>query len=1037
MGLVAAVLVLALLPSPAGMTGRQGVGAARAAGVGMSRLQRLPLTVRAAISTALGADRAGSAARATRSGYALAGAGVAAQLGRRGVLLTGPGGSVSLSLTATGRSGAMRAVAPAFPTARANRVTYRHGPVAEWYAAGPFGVEQGFTITRRPTGGAGPLVLTTAVRGSLDVHRSGSGLVFTTRSGAVSLRYGGLAAVDAAGRRLPAALAVHGGRMFIRVLDRHARYPVRIDPLVQQGQKLFGNNVTSPSLQGVSVAVSQNGSTVLVGAPGEGTAGAAWVFTSVGGVWTQQAKLVPNNASASAGFGDSVALSRDGTYALIGAPSDKNGGAQNGTPLPQAGAAWVFVFNGTIWEQGPKLMPNNETINGSAHGSYFGLDVALSGDGGTALIGGWFDNLYAGAAWVFSTSGTQLQKLTAPSDADPDPGFGQAVALSGDGSTAMIEGNNQHAVWAYTRSGSTYGQPSPKLTPSDSNASGGSFGTALALSNDGNTALIGGPGDNQGGGAAWVFTRSGTTWAQQGAKLTPSDEINSPAGGGFGSSVALSTDGNTALIGAPYDFDYEGAAWMFVRSGTSWSQRGPRVAVNTVQGAEVGRGGFGSSVALSGDGIRALIGAPTDDNNYGAVWAFNQVPACSDRAATTPPGGGTVSVTLSCTGPVGQPISYAVATGPAHGGVGSINQTTGAVSYVSQPGFSGTDTFTYIAGDAGGTSQPATVTITVPPTPPTCVATSAISSAGGGAVTVKLSCAVPAGVGLQYGIVSGPAHGTLSALNQAAGSVVYTPSPGFYGRDRFTYEASNSGGASAPATATITVPPGPPVCASIASSTAGEGRAITVQLSCSGPPGVGLSYAIASRPAHGSLGVINKSQHSVRYTPRAGYHGQDHFTYTATDPGGRSRPATATITVPKPGGTLAFALLGWNFNGLSSYSQVTSMTASGLPVGAQIAASCRGHGCHLNMAPVHVTSSTTCPSKQNRCKKKSRPHTHSVDLTARLRGTNFPVGSTLTVTLTKRGFIGKAYIFTMRASRQPAWRATCLAPGSLAPGKGC
>ena len=72
----------------------------------------------------------------------------------------------------------------------------------------------------------------------------------------------------------------------------------------------------------------------------------------------------------------------------------------------------------------------------------------------------------------------------------------------------------------------------------------------MALSSDGNTALIGGPDDNGDVGAAWVFTRSGSTWTQQGSKLTGSGEVGN---GDFGFSVALSADGNTALIGGPDD----------------------------------------------------------------------------------------------------------------------------------------------------------------------------------------------------------------------------------------------------------------------------------------------------------------------------------------------------------------------------------------------------------------------------------------------------------------------------------------------------
>lgn len=1037
MVLVVALATLALYPSLVADGGRRAAtGAERSPALSAGRLARLPVEAQALVSTALGAHRSTFAARATRFGYTLAGGGVAARLGRGTALLSGAGGSVSLALQAAGRGRVLRAVAAAPPTARANRVVYGHGNVAEWYTAGPLGLEQGFTVARRPSGLTGPLVLAIAARGSLLIHRSGSGLVFTSRSGVVSLRYGGLQATDAAGRRLLATFALQDGKLLIRVSDQHARYPVRIDPFIQQGDKLTANDTTFPdrTILGSSLAVSQDGNTVLVGGTGEGTAGAAWVFTNVGGVWTQQgSKLLPSSPSGNSDFGDSVALSSDGNVALIGGFEDTNNG-------PQAGAAWLFFRSGTTWSTGTRLVPSNAIIAPMDHGSFFGYSVALSGDGSTALIGGWGDNNYAGAAWIFSDSSgpwAQVAKRT-PTDETGSGAFGKAVALSNDGNTALIAGSDQGAAWVFTRSGNSWNQQGLKLTPRDGNpGGGGSFGSAVALSQNGNTALIGGSSDSAQDGATWVFTRSGTSWAQQGSKLTPSDEVNAPSGGGFGDSVALSADGNTALIGGPSDFNDAGAAWMFVRSGTSWSQRGPKITVNTVAGDEQGQGDFGSAVGLSGDGIRALIGAPNDNQAFGAVWAFNQVPSCGDQAASVPPGGGTASVSLSCLGPEGQPITYAVATGPSHGGVGSINQATGAITYVSQPGFIGTDSFTYVASDTGGNSQPATVTITVPPAPPTCAATSATSAAGGGAVPVKLSCTAPASVGIQYGIVSAPGHGTLSALNQSTASAVYTPSPGFHGSDTFTYDAGDSGGTSSPATATITVPPGPPICADIASSTAGEGSKITVQLSCSGPAGVGLSYAIVSRPAHGTLGAINQARHSLVYTPRAGYSGRDRFTYRATDSGGASKAATAAITIPRPQGSLAFALLGWNFNALSGYSQVMSMTASGLPVGTKIVASCRGHGCRVNVPPVTVTNTTTCPRKQPRCRHKSRPHTHSVDLTPGLRSIHFPVGSLLTVTMTKRGFIGKAYIFTMQSNRQPAWKASCLAPSSSVPGKGC
>src|SRR4029079_2730927 len=95
----------------------------------------------------------------------------------------------------------------------------------------------------------------------------------------------------------------------------------------------------------------------------------------------------------------------------------------------------------------------------------------------------------------------------------------------------------------------------------------GSFGVTVALSADANTALVGGPFDNNDVGAAWVFTRSGGIWGQQ-AKLTPGGA--SGAAPWFGFNLALSTDGGTALIGGPGDTSGRGAAWVFVRSGANW-----------------------------------------------------------------------------------------------------------------------------------------------------------------------------------------------------------------------------------------------------------------------------------------------------------------------------------------------------------------------------------------------------------------------------------------------------------------------------------
>ena len=134
----------------------------------------------------------------------------------------------------------------------------------------------------------------------------------------------------------------------------------------------------------------------------------------------------------------------------------------------------------------------------------------------------------------------------------------------------------------------------------------------MALSSDDKTALIGGPGDNSHVGAVWVLARSGKNWTQQGEKLTGSGGIGESS---FGYSVALSGDAKTALIGGPYDRGYslssKGAAWVFTRTGTTWTQQGDKLT----QIGESDRAfpGFGVSVALSYDGNTALVG----DTAYG------------------------------------------------------------------------------------------------------------------------------------------------------------------------------------------------------------------------------------------------------------------------------------------------------------------------------------------------------------------------------------------------------------------------------------
>ncbi|HMK39909.1 MAG TPA: hypothetical protein VK569_11245, partial [Bacteroidota bacterium] len=134
------------------------------------------------------------------------------------------------------------------------------------------------------------------------------------------------------------------------------------------------------------------------------------------------------------------------------------------------------------------------------------------------------------------------------------------------------------------------------------NGTGGAFqGSSVSLSGDGNTAIIGGFVDSNEVGAAWVFARAGNAWTQQGSKLVGTGAAGSARQGG---AVAISADGNTAIIGGALDSIQTGAAWVFVRSSGVWTQQGGKL----VGSGGTGHQGQGGSVSLSSDGNTAIIG---------------------------------------------------------------------------------------------------------------------------------------------------------------------------------------------------------------------------------------------------------------------------------------------------------------------------------------------------------------------------------------------------------------------------------------------
>lgn len=328
----------------------------------------------------------------------------------------------------------------------------------------------------------------------------------------------------------------------------------------------------------------------------------------------QLQKLIGSDATGAATEGSSAALSADGSTAVEGGPNDSSG----------LGAAWVFTESSGTWtQQGPKLVGS-----GASTGSTQGRAVAISSDGDTVLVGGPGDSSSVGALWVFTRSAgvwTQQGEKLVGTGAVGAAQQGTSVALSADGNTALVGGpgdnSDNGAAWVFTRSGGVWTQQGNKLVGSGA-VGAAQQGRSVALSADGNTALVGGPFDTSLAGAVWVFTRSSGNWTQQGPKLVGTNAFGAAS---QGYSVALSADGNTALFGGDTDNSQIGAAWVFTRSGSAWTQEGDKL----VGWGHNGLSREGWSVALSANGNTALVGGIGDNWDgahpfYGATWIFDR-----------------------------------------------------------------------------------------------------------------------------------------------------------------------------------------------------------------------------------------------------------------------------------------------------------------------------------------------------------------------------------------------------------------------------
>lgn len=509
-----------------------------------------------------------------------------------------------LELTSFGFEGAQTVVDQAAAVhADGNRVTYNWtDSLDEWFVNDSAGLEHGFTLRTRPASAKGGALLTfdMDVRGALlpVVTSDQKSVRFIDAEGACALTYSGLVVFDAKGTQLDSSFTRIGDELRLSIDEASAVYPLTIDPMIQLAY-IKAPHPGEFDFFGDSIAIS--GDTVVIGAKGEdsaatgvygdqtnnstNSAGAAYVFVRKNGKWELQAYLKAINPSVEDYFGHAVAI--DGDTIVVGAPyEDSDATGVNGNPYNEhtdnAGAAYVYKRFGLTWGFDAYLKASN-----TGAGDNFGSAVAVEGDrivvsapyedsGADGINGNQADNsaMAAGAVYLFTrTAGNWSQQLyIKASNSGTNDWFGFDLDLSG--TTLVVTAPAE-----------------------DSNAQG------IGGNQLNNNALY--------SGAAYVFELGGEIPYQQAyIKASNAEQYDN-----FGRAVAI--DGDTIVVGCEEEasatsgingdeldnsLPYAGAAYVFVRSGSTWSQQAYLKSTYTT-----GDNHFGVSVDISGENI--VVGA--------------------------------------------------------------------------------------------------------------------------------------------------------------------------------------------------------------------------------------------------------------------------------------------------------------------------------------------------------------------------------------------------------------------------------------------
>ena len=378
--------------------------------------------------------------------------------------------------------------------------------------------------------------------------------------------------------------------------------------------KITASDAAEEDEFGYAVSINNDGTRAIIGAPrddGEAVdAGSAYIFERRDNAWSQEGLLTPSDAAAGDEFGYAVAIDDNAERVVVGAYKDDDGGEDSGS-------VYIFSRSGSEWTEEQRLSADTD----AAAGDEFGYAVAIDGTGTRVVVGSYKnddseDN--TGSVYIFTRGEggwSQEEKLTA-SDGEMDDQFGVTVAIDSTGERVIIGANgdddtaiNAGSAYIFTRTDTTWSREQ-KITDTEGSA-GDQFGRSVSIDDTGERVIIGAhqyDGGLSSAGSIYIFTRSETTWEQEG-KLTADDRARDDQ---FGISVDIDGSGERVIIGAHQDDDGgrdAGSVYIFTRSETTWTEDQKITAADRTM-SDI----FGWAVAINGSGDRVIVGAYQDDD---------------------------------------------------------------------------------------------------------------------------------------------------------------------------------------------------------------------------------------------------------------------------------------------------------------------------------------------------------------------------------------------------------------------------------------